>query len=153
MRQEFQERLQALLKEKVFGGWKDGWVYGRLKQEFALESDELNAIASSLGFKYGWNSTVEELLESQWQEAESIWINQKLTKTRKTLAHTEKKAIASHEIQITQKMNSLLEELEASNEINHKISDLEKTLTKLILNMKLDDQLWLLESICNRQSK
>ncbi|MGB7084664.1 MAG: hypothetical protein WBD47_03860, partial [Phormidesmis sp.] len=61
MRQEFSERLKVLLREKFSGSWKDGWVYGRLKQEFDLQSDELNALATALRFKYGWNSAVKDI--------------------------------------------------------------------------------------------
>lgn len=67
MRQEFLDRLQAILREKAGGGWKDGWVYGRLKQEFALQQDELEEMARRLGFKMGWNAPLESLLEEQWE--------------------------------------------------------------------------------------
>jgi hypothetical protein len=67
MRQEFLDRLQEILREKVGGSWQDGWVYGRLKQEFTLQHDELEEMARRLGFKMGWNATLESLLEEQWQ--------------------------------------------------------------------------------------
>jgi hypothetical protein len=67
MRQEFLDRLQEILREKARGSWKDGWVYGRLKQEFILQHDELEEMARRLGFKMGWNPMLESLLEDQWQ--------------------------------------------------------------------------------------
>jgi hypothetical protein len=67
MRQEFLERLQEILREKARGSWNDGWVYGRLKQEFTLQHDELEEMARRLGFKRGWNAGLESLLEDQWQ--------------------------------------------------------------------------------------
>ncbi len=67
MRQEFLNRLQEILYEKVRGGWRDGWVYDKLNQEFTLQQDELEEMARRLGFKMGWNAPLKSLLEGQWQ--------------------------------------------------------------------------------------
>ena len=73
MRQDFLNQLHALLQEKSAGGWKDGWIYGRLQQDFTLTPDEREKLAQALGFQYGWNPTVEDLLEHQWQEEKPFW--------------------------------------------------------------------------------
>ena len=82
MRQAFSNRLKILQKEKLAGSWRDGWVYGRLKQEFSLEPDELDALATALGFKYGWNHSVKDILERQWQKDEVRWRNRELERVR-----------------------------------------------------------------------
>lgn len=150
MRQEVTNRMQTLLREKSASGWLDGWVYGRLKQEFALQPDELNAIASALGFKYGWNAAVEDVLEAQWQKEEKFWMEQELVKAEANLSHTQKKAEVASKIDLTRRMTSLLQALEASGEVRQEMTDLEKVLIRLMLRMKTDEQLWLLEKICNR---
>jgi hypothetical protein len=75
MQNVFESRLKTLIKEKFAGSWRDGWVYAQLKQEFALEAAELNAIAAALGFKYGWNAAVEQILEDQWEKDKSRWFD------------------------------------------------------------------------------
>ena len=64
------------------GSYKDGWVYGRLNQEFELELSELTEMAKILGFKYGWNHSVKEILENQWQQEELIWKQRELAKVK-----------------------------------------------------------------------
>ncbi|MEM9215020.1 MAG: AAA family ATPase [Cyanobacteria bacterium P01_F01_bin.150] len=73
MRQEVVERLQVLRMEKLGTSWTDGWVYGRLMEEFELQPDELEFLSEKLGFKYGWNPGLKALLEEQWQRQGSIW--------------------------------------------------------------------------------
>ena len=73
MRQEFVDRFNAILLEKIGSAWKDGWVYGCLREEFSLQPDELEFIATRLGFKQGWNPGLESLLEQQWQEQQVLW--------------------------------------------------------------------------------
>lgn len=75
MRENVAKRLKTLVKEKLAGSWRDGWVYAQLKQEFDLTAAELDEIVSVLGFKYGWNSTVEQLLEEQWNNDKSRWLD------------------------------------------------------------------------------
>ncbi|UBF28981.1 hypothetical protein K9N68_14745 [Kovacikia minuta CCNUW1] len=63
-----------MLVEKALGTWKDGWVYGRLKQEFeTLENDELEKMVHDLGFTLGWNPTLRGILENQWNEDRLMW--------------------------------------------------------------------------------
>lgn len=74
MRQEFLDRLQQLLIEKTLGTWKDGWVYGRLREEFeTLGTDELEKMVRDLGFSLGWNPTLRVILERQWDEDRLTW--------------------------------------------------------------------------------
>ena len=71
MRPEVLEQIKVLVREKHAGSRKDGWVYGKLKQAFDLQPDELDQLAAALGFKYGWNPTVKDILEKQWQPYEA----------------------------------------------------------------------------------
>jgi hypothetical protein len=150
MRQEFLDRLQALLKEKAFGGWRDGYVYGRLNQEFTLYPEELNKMASALGFKYGWNPSVEDILEEQWQKDESRWMQEKLAKAQRQLSHHQQKTDLASKIDETRKKAALYQEIEASGRSNREMTDIERALVGLILKMEASDQLWLLETIFNR---
>ena len=144
MRQEFFERLNYLQKEKMFGSWKDGWVYGRLNQEFELQLDELNAMSTALGFKYGWNAAVKDILENQWQEEEVRWMQQELGKVQRKVSSNRQKE------RISQKIAALLQELETTNQSERKLTDIERVLIALILKMRADEQLWILEEIFNR---
>ncbi len=150
MRQEFLDRLQALLKERAFGGWRDGWVYGRLKQEFTLHPDELSTMTSALGFKRGWNSAVEDILEEQWQKDESRWMQQELAKAQRQSSHNQIKADLTSKIDTARKMAAVYQELEASGKLKREMTDIERALVGLILRMEDNDQLWLLEMIFNR---
>ena len=144
MRQEFFERLNHLQKEKMSGSWKDGWVYGRLNQEFELQLDELNAMSTALGFKYGWNAAVKDILENQWQEEEVRWMQQELGKVQRKVSSNRQKE------RISQKIAALLQELETTNQSERKLTDVERVLIALILKMRADEQLWILEEIFNR---
>lgn len=145
MRQEFSDRLRILLSDKFAGSWKDGWVYGRLKQELKLQPDELDALATALGFKYGWNHVVKDILENQWQEDEVRWIQQELNKVQKQASLNRKK------VNISQKIAALLQDLEAlDNKPRRELTDIERALIALILKMQSDEQLWVLEMIFNR---
>lgn len=145
MRQEFSERLKILLKEKFAGSWRDGWVYGRLKQELNLQLDELDALATALGFKYGWNHAVKDILENQWQEDEVRWMQQELNKVQKQVSLNRQK------VNVSQKIAALLQELETlDNKPKRELTDIERALIALILKMKVDEQLWVLEMIFNR---
>jgi hypothetical protein len=145
MRQEFSDRLRLLLQDKFAGSWRDGWVYGRLKQEFNLQPEELNALATTLGFKYGWNRAVQDILENQWQEDEVRWMQQELTKVQKQVSLNRQKVSTS------QKIAALLQELEAlDNKPRRELTDIERALVALILKMQSDEQIWVLEMIFNR---
>jgi hypothetical protein len=144
MRQEFLSRFQALLSEKRLGLWKDGWVYGRLKQEFDLQPDELDAMATGLGFKYKWNPMLKEILEQQWQKEEPRWMEQKLNQLQAEASAKRQTA------NISGKIAALLEELEASEGLRQQLTDVERALISLILKMTEDEQIWLLEIIFNR---
>jgi hypothetical protein len=145
MRQEFSDRLKVLIHEKFAGSWKDGWVYGRLKQDLDLQPDELNVLAATLGFKYGWNHAVKDILENQWQEDEVTWMQRELNKVQKQVSLNRQKVSTS------QKMDILIEELKAlENKPRQEFTDIEQALIALILKMKFDEQLWMLETIFNR---
>ncbi len=133
MRQEFSDRLRILLKDKFAGSWKDGWVYGRLKQELKLQPDELDTLAIALGFKYGWNHAVKDILENQWQEDEVRWMQQELEKVQKQASLNRQK------VNISQKIAELLRELEALDDNpRRELTDIEQALVALILKMESD---------------
>ncbi len=144
MRQVFSDRLKILIKEKSVGLWRDGWVYGRLNQEFDLQLDELNAMTTALGFKYGWNSAVEEILESQWQEDEVRWMQQHLDKAKRQASLNQEKD------DLSRKIAELLQESETTHKPRKKLTRVERALIALILKMKVNEQLWVLEAIFNR---
>uniref|UniRef100_B8HM01 ATPase central domain-containing protein n=1 Tax=Cyanothece sp. (strain PCC 7425 / ATCC 29141) TaxID=395961 RepID=B8HM01_CYAP4 len=147
MRQEFLDRLKELIQEKRIGSWKDGWVYGRLKQEFTLQSDELGKLAEVLGFKYGWNRVVEELLEEQWRSQELLWMEQQRLKLKQKVDANRQKA------DLSSKIDELLRELENPSQPQKPakpLTKIEHALVSLILKMKEEEQLWLLEVIFNR---
>jgi len=86
MDQKFTDRLQVLIDERRSRRFKDGWVYGRLKQEFDLQPEQLAIMATALGFKYGWNLVVQDLLEKQWQQDQPLWLELELIKAKNQAA-------------------------------------------------------------------
>lgn len=146
MRQEFPDRLKILLREKFAGLWKDGWVYGRLKQEFDLQPDELNAMVAALGFKRGWNPMVQEILENQWQEDEIRWMQQEANKLKKQASLKHQK----HEL--SQKVTALLQEVETVAKPRQELTNIERVLMALIIKMNADEQLRVLDMILNQPS-
>lgn len=68
MRQEVDQYLSVLIRQKLNLCLSEGWVYGQLQQEFALEQDELEELARRLGFQKGWNPGLKDLLEYQWSK-------------------------------------------------------------------------------------
>ncbi len=136
----FADRLLTILREQSAGSWKDGWVYGRLKQEFDLQSNELEAISTALKFKYGWNKSVEEILERQWQEEEPRWLSQKLAIIQKQADLSRRKK------DVTQKMTTLTQEIEE----NRKLTEVERILISLILKMNVEDQEQVMNAILDR---
>lgn len=143
MRQIFLDRLKVILSEKTLGGWRDGWVYGRLKQEFELQPDELNAIAQVLGFKYGWNASLEKLLWQQWQAEESRWKQQELKTAKQQLSKRQQDANIAQEINMTKIAKDLCDD----GVFDRELTQLEKKLMKIILTMNVEEQLWLLDVI------
>lgn len=119
-------------------------MYGRLNQEFDLQLDELNAMTTALGFKYGWNSAVEEILESQWQEDEVRWMQQHLDKAKRQASLNQEKD------DLSRKIAELLQESETTHKPRKKLTRVERALIALILKMKVNEQLWVLEAIFNR---
>ena len=65
MRPEVVAFLKELVQQKRLMGHSDSWVYGMLRQKFELTPDELSSLVKVLGFKLGWNSSVEKILEEQ----------------------------------------------------------------------------------------
>jgi hypothetical protein len=139
MRQEFLDRLQAILREKAGGGWKDGWVYGRLKQEFALQQDELEEMARRLGFKMGWNAPLESLLEEQWER------EKRAEKTLNRVRQDEvKRNLAAKEVQ------DITNALHRNSQEKRDFSDVEMALFLLICNINTDEQRNLLGELAKR---
>jgi hypothetical protein len=143
MRQLFLDRLKAVLNEKTVGSWRDGWVYGRLKQEFELQPDELDAIAKILGFKYGWNAALEKLLWQQWQLEESRWQQQELKAAKQQLNKRQQDANIAQEINMTKIAKDLCDD----GIFDRELTAIEKKLMKIILTMNAEEQLWLLDVI------
>jgi hypothetical protein len=131
--------------ERRSGSWTDGWIYGRLKQEFDLQPDELDAMTSAMGFKYGWNTTVENLLEGQCLKDEVRWMEQKLSRIEEKVSLHRKKSDISDKIAV------LVQELELKSSSSNKkeYTDIEQALMGLILKMNYDDQMWVLKMIFN----
>lgn len=127
------------------GSWKDGWVYGRLRQEFDLQPDELNAMATALGFKYGWNPMVKDILENQWQEDEVRWMQQEANKIQKQASLNRQKNDLSQEITV------LLQEIETVAKPRQELTEIERALIALIIKMNVDEQWWLLKIIFDRR--
>ena len=109
MRQEFSDRLRILIREKFAGSCRDGWVYGRLKQEFDLQPDELNAMAIALRFKRGWNPGLKDILEGQWQKDEVEWIRRERNKAQTRLSREQEK------YRISRELDALLQSLKNSD--------------------------------------
>jgi SpoVK/Ycf46/Vps4 family AAA+-type ATPase len=69
MRPQFITALNALRNQSH----TDAYIYVTLLSLFGdLETDELEKLASSLRFKYGWNSVVKQLLEEQ-ADQQNLW--------------------------------------------------------------------------------
>jgi hypothetical protein len=155
MRDEVMQKLESLLKERKIFNYKDGWIYGCLKNEFDLTSDELDSLANALGFKYGWNSTVEEILEGQWQEeADRIRELERAKEIR--LIEQKKKKLADElkylkdKTELEQTIHKLLIEYKQMKLVDTELTDVERGLITLIMKMSAQQQLWLLEMIYNR---
>jgi hypothetical protein len=144
MNPDFLDDLRMLRSERFSGSWSDGWIYGRLKQKFNLQPDELNEMARALGFKYGWNPTVKKLLEEQWQQDEVRWMEQNLIRIEQKVSLNRKKT------DVSQRIAELVKELEASDNKRKELTDVEQALMALILRMDVAEQMWVLEMIFNR---
>ncbi len=104
----------------------------------------MDAIATSLGFKYGWNSTVKDILERQWQDDEVIWMQRELTKLQKQVSLNQQKA------DISRKIATMLQELGTSDKPTRELTDIERVIIALLLKMKAEEQVWMLEVLFNR---
>jgi hypothetical protein len=139
MRQEFLDRLQEILREKARGSWKDGWVYGRLKQEFTLQQDELEEMARRLGFKMGWNAPLESLLEEQWERENRA--EETLNRVRR---EESKRNLAAREVQ------NITNALHSNFRTERDFSDVEMALFLLISRMSAYEQKNLLGELTKR---
>lgn len=149
MRHTVLERLKILLSERAVDGWRDGWVYGRLKQEFDLQPDELNAIAEVLGYKYGWNAALEQLLWKQWQEEEGRWQERQLAAAKHQLIQRQKAANIAQDLKVAK----AVADLQGDTVSDRALTSLETKLIKIILSMNVEEQLWILDTILEgRQS-
>lgn len=106
MREDVQKRLKVLVRERFAGLWSDGWVYVQLKQEFDLTSDELDKLASVLGFKYGWNPVVEQLLEDQWEKDKSRWFDVLLKQHKQAGNRQDNQVIEDKLVELVRAMSS-----------------------------------------------
>lgn len=106
MRQEVQKKLKILVRERFSGLWSDGWVYAQLKQDFDLTTDELDKLASVLGFKYGWNPVVEQLLEDQWEKDKSRWFDILLSQHKQACNRQDSQVIEDKLIELVRAMSS-----------------------------------------------
>ncbi len=154
MHPDFPSRLKALIAEKMAGSWKDGWVYGRLKQEFELQPDELDVMASALGFKQSWNPGLHNLLETQWQAEADRWREREQGRVRARL-EIEKRQIQDRifqqqEQRTIDKLRKHLQEVNAAKRSPKELTDIERVLVTLVLNMRLEDQAWVLDKVLNR---
>ena len=139
MRQEFLERLRVLLNEKSMQCMRTGWVYGKLRQEFDLQADELQEMARRMGFKKGWNPMLKSLLEDEW-EKENI--------SQKNISEIRRSRLeATQRARQVQRIESSLE-----NQINiqRKFSDTEMALFLLILEMNTYEKEQLLMDLSRR---
>lgn len=176
MHPNFSSRLNTLIVESMAGSYKVGWVYGRLKQEFDLQPDELNVMASALGFKRGWNPGLQNLLETQWQAEEDRWREREQQKCCKQLEqqkrqvqdrlnreklqiqnqfeeeklHLRNQIFLQEERRVIGKLQNYLQELQASEVSTRELTDIERVLITLILNMRVEEQAWALSMVLNR---
>jgi|GEM_PF-1924026 len=141
MRREIEVFLSELLLKKSEIGLNDGWVYGRLKQEFSLEEDELEKLAFRLGFKRGWNPGLEELLEHQWSKDKDTI--QTLGRIRREKELREKTAIT---------LMHLTKALKEISAFPKEYSDTEIALFVLITKLNSTQQETLLKEFCVRFS-
>lgn len=148
MRQEFINRLRVLRQERNAGSWRDGWIYGRLKQDFDLQPDELNEMTAALGFKHGWNSFVKDILENQWQKDEVRWELYKRDQAQSKISQKLKV------LEISEEKDELLQELRnlgiSRDASRTKLTEVERVLIGLILRMRVDEQSQVLSTILNR---
>ena len=178
MRPKVFAKLEELIQQKRLMGHRDGWVYGMLKGEFELTSDELTGLVKVLGFKLGWNSGVEKILEEQWQlesdyikevqrvnlkvklEQEQIKVAQQRErdlqerrKERDRLQDEAKYLSDAHKIETETKVRGLLLEYQQNQVASRQFTEMEKGIIMLMLRMNPNDQRWLLEMMYNRFSK
>ncbi|MEA5572707.1 hypothetical protein [Calothrix sp. UHCC 0171] len=155
MRHEVMQKLKNLLKERKIFNYKDGYVYGCLNNEFELTSDELHSLAKVLGFKYGWNSTVEEILESQWQEESDRIKELKRAKEIRDLEQKKNKLAneikyLNDKVELDQTIQKLLMQYKYMKLVDSELTDVERGLIGLILKMNNQEQLQILEIIYKR---
>ena len=178
MRPEVFSSLEELVRQKKLMGHRDGWVYGMLKEEFELTSDELAGLVKVLGFKLGWNSGVEKILEEQWQlesdyvkevqrvnikiklEKEQIKISQQrerdLQERRRERDRLQDKAkylSDARKIETEVEVRGLLLDYQQNQVASRQFTEMEKGIIMLMLRMDPNDQRWLLEMMYDRLSK
>ena len=144
----------------------------------AITPDELSSLVKVLGFKLGWNSSVEKILEEQWQlesarlkELERVKIkNQREREQVKASQQREKdlqerrresdrlKDEAKYlsnvdKIETETKVRGLLLEYQQNQVASRQFTEMEKGIIMLMLRMNPNDQRWLLEMMYDRFSK
>ncbi len=139
MSENVREYIDKLLIDRFTGQWKDGWVYGRLKQAFSqLEEDELYYMATRLKF-IGWNAMTQEVLADQWREEELRWLESETFKAEQRREQALKKEA------LQEKLSATIQGLR-----DPKPQGLEGSLIRAIQAMSDADKIWLAHTIYNR---
>ncbi|MEM9217908.1 MAG: hypothetical protein AAGD25_26650 [Cyanobacteria bacterium P01_F01_bin.150] len=121
MRQEVSDRLNILILEKLSSLWNEGWVYGRLREEFDLNPDELEYLVARLGFKKGWNPMLKNILEEQWEEQKNLW---KKTEAKRVLEKEKEKLKADQEVaKIQKEIDETLQKQENLAEVTKTVAE------------------------------
>ncbi|MBW4552530.1 MAG: hypothetical protein KME35_15685 [Aphanocapsa sp. GSE-SYN-MK-11-07L] len=136
MREQFPARLNSLISEKQSGGW----VWGRLQLEFGeLQPDELNAIATALGYKYGYNSLAKRMWEDDWKATKSSWESIQREKALKKVEN--------------ERLNALIlakQSVQHNNQPKQSLTEVERVLISIIFRMPPEQQLQLLDAFLDR---
>ena len=167
MRPEVFASLEEFVQQKRLMGRSDSWVYGMLRQKFELTPDELSFLVKILGFKLGWNFSVEKILEEQWQlesdrlkELERVKVSQQREKDLQErrresdrLKDEAKYLSDVDKIETETKVRGLLLEYKQNQVASRQFTEMEKGIIMLMLRMNPNDQRWLLEMMYDRFSK
>jgi hypothetical protein len=161
MREEFPARLNSLISEKHSGGWKGGWVWGRLQLEFEeLQPDELNAIAAALGYKYGYNQLAKRMWEEDWQATKPSWervqhenaLKQAENEHINALIHANERIERENALKQAEKerLNALIRAKQSLSQPKQSLTEVERVLISIIFRMSPEQQLQLLDAFLDR---
>jgi hypothetical protein len=162
MREEFPARLNSLISEKHSGGWKGGWIWGRLQLEFEeLQPDELNAIAAALGYKYGYNQLAKTMWEEDWQATKPSWERMQREKALKQAENERLNALIHANERIerekallkqaeNERLNALIRAKQSPSQPKQSLTEVERVLISIIFRMPPEQQLQLLDAFLDR---